>query len=337
MDSAKKYRLVVFGDDWDVYQAAHRDWIDNPNVIYISTFRPSGMLGWLQRIQFNPKLNRIVKIPLKQKWNPYYLRNVSGNNVCFLITEKWLRMEYGIKLLPFLKKQFPESRIVCFTQDLVETIVDHYSQQPIDIKYLKSNSDLFISYDLRDAVKHHLVYHPTVYSPIHSHKFSNKYDLYFLGRDKGRLKTLISICSTAQCKGLRCLFILPEVPKSQRIPCEGIIYVDDPIDYQDNLNHIAESRCIIEILQDEASSPTFRTWECIMFGRMLISNNQSLRTSDFYDSGYVSIFHDENDFDWNIVKRGSTYVSGQNPFIKLISPNSLVSFIENKLQIQIIT
>ena len=291
MDAVRKYRLVVFGDDWDVYQAAHRDWIDNPNVTYISTFRPSGLLGLLQRIQFNPKLNNIVTIPLKHKWNPYYLRNVSEKKVCFLITEKWLRMESGIKLLPFLN---------C-------------------------------------AVKHHLVYHPTVYSPIHAHNFSNKYDLYFLGRDKGRLKTLISICSTAQRKGLRCLFILPEVPKSQRIPCEGIIYVDDPIDYQENLNHIAESRCIIEILQNEASSPTFRTWECIMFGRMLITNNQSLQTSVFYDSGYVSIFHDENDFDWKIVKRGSTFVSGQNPFITSISPNSLVSFIENKLQIQIAT
>ena len=74
-----------------------------------------------------------------------------------------------------------------------------------------------------------------------------------------------------------------------------------------------------------------------MFGRMLITNNQSLQTSVFYDSGYVSIFHDENDFDWKIVKRGSTFVSGQNPFITSISPNSLVSFIENKLQIQIAT
>ncbi len=337
MDAAKKYRLVIFGDDWDVYQVAHRDWIENPHITYISTFRPSGLLGLVQRIQFNPKINSIVTIPLKHMWNPYFLRSVNEQCICFLITEKWLRMECGIHLLPYLRKKFPLSRIVCYAQDLVGTIIDHYSHRPIDIESLKNGSDLFISYDSKDAVKHHLVYHPTVYSPIHTHNFSYKYDLYFLGRDKGRLKTLISICSIAQRKGLRCLFILPEVPKSQRIPCEGIIYVDEPIDYKDNLNHIAESRCIIEILQDEASSPTFRTWECIMFGRMLITNNQSLRTSVFYDCGYVSFFHDENDFDWNIVKRGSTFVSGQNPFITLISPKSLISFIENKLQIQIIT
>ena len=57
-----KYKLVIFGDTWDVYQTAYQELIENPKVVYIPTFRPRGFKGLLQRIQFNPKLNAVIKI-----------------------------------------------------------------------------------------------------------------------------------------------------------------------------------------------------------------------------------------------------------------------------------
>lgn len=331
----KKYELVVFGDEWDVYQTAHRDWIDNPRVTYIASFRPQGLLGWIQRIQFNPRLNSVVSVPLKHKWCSCYLRGVNAKNACFLITERWLRMECGIRLLPYLRQHYPDSRIVCFTQDLIDTIIDHYSNRPIDVEYIKQYADLFISYDPVDAAKHHVKYHPTVYSPIQVSDVSEVYDLYFLGRDKGRLKTLVRICTEARRRGLCCLFLLLEVPEQQQIACEGIVYVDHPVAYQENLRYVAESRCVVELLQQEASSPTFRTWETIMLNKVLLTNNASIRKTAFYDARYISVFHDETDVDWESIVRGMAFPDGQNPFKDEISPQSLIAFIENELQIQI--
>lgn len=332
-----KYRLVIFGDFWDVCQVAHRDWIVNPLVTYISNFRPKGLLGFLQRIQFNPKLNSILNIPFKDKWNPYYLRGVNVENACFLVTERWLRMECGIRLLPYLRNNYPNSCLVCFTQDLVETIKDFYSHRPVDVNYVKKYSDLFISFDFIDSRKHKLAYHPTVFSPLCLPEFKVVNDLYFLGRDKGRLKTLVNICSEARRRGLRVLFLLIEVPKEQRIKCDGITYLDRLVPYEENLRNVASSRCVIEMFQSDATSPTFRTWECIMLNKMLVTNSTSIRHSEFYDSRYVSVFSDENDIDWGAVDRGCAFVGQQNPMAAKIRPQSLVTFIEKKLQIQIAT
>lgn len=336
MLSMKKYKLVVFGDPWDVYQVAHRDWIDDPNVTYISTFRPGGLLGQLQRLQFNPKINSIFKIPWKSCWNRYCLREIRGEKLCFLVTGYWLRHESGIQLLPYLRRHYPESLIVCYFQDLINTNIDIYSHKIIDLNHIKKYSNLLISYDRNDANKHHTLYHPTVFSPIAINPIDTDdlYDLYFLGYDKGRLPLLIDICHEAKKRNLRCKFMMIRVPKEKRIPCEDIEYIDESISYYENLRYSASSRCILEILQQTATSATFRTWETIMLSRKLITNNMSITESDIYDAKYISVFHNLTDFDWSFVASNNNF-PGKNPFQDAIRPKALVHFIEEQLQINI--
>lgn len=332
-----KYKLVIFGSDWDVYQVAYKDLIENPHVIYIPTFRPKGLLGQLQRIQFNPKLNDYITMPGKRLWNPYHLKGIKDEKMCFLIQEQWLRIESGIRLLPYLRKNYPDSRIVCFTQDLIETIKDHYTHRQIDVKYIKHYVDLWISFDTADAQKYDIVYHPTVYSPLDNVWNNEKtcYDLYFLGRDKGRMNLLIDICNTAKANGVRCYFLLLGIPFNERITCEGIYYIEKPISYKENLQNCANSRCIVEVLQHDATSPTFRLWECICLNKKLLSNNKLLTELDVYDDHYISIFHNSNDIDWNFVKEDTAYPSNQNPYIAKIRPTVLVRFIEEQQKIKI--
>ncbi len=331
-----KYKLIVFGDDWDVYQVAYRDWIENPKIVYISTFRPQGVLGVLQRVHFNPKLNHVINLPGKKCWNGSYLRGVAGDKMCFLITEHWMRMEGGIELLPYLRQNYPEARIVCFAQDLMATIRDHYLCKPVDVGYLKKYSDLVISYDKEDAQRYDIMYHPTVFSSIRMEKrmSGNRYDLFFLGRDKGRLKHLVNICKAAKERELRCHFIMLEVPLEERVVCDGIVYSDVPITYMDNLRYCAESRCVVEMLQNNASSPTYRTWESIALNKKLMTNNVSIKDSEIYDERYISVFHDENDFDWDFVKKIESFL-GENPYQEQIRPEALVKFVEGKLNIEI--
>lgn len=332
-----RFKLVVFGDDWDVYQTAYRSLIENPHVNFISTYRPKGLLRVLQRIQFNPTLNRFLSIPFKSAWNPYYLKGITDKNLCFLIMENWLRIESGIKLLPFLRARYPEARIVCFTQDLIETITDQYTCQQIDVTYIKRYCDLWISYDTADAKKYDIAYHPTVYSPTDITRESNKpySDLYFLGRDKGRMDLLVDICNTARAKGLVCNFLLLDVPQQRRVICEGIHYLDDTITYRENLQNCANSRCVIELLQHDAASPTFRLWECICLNKKLLTNNALTDRLDVYDSRYISIFQHADDIDWEFVNSTDPFPNRRNPYMDHIMPEVLVRFIEKRLNIKI--
>lgn len=337
MPSMDKFKLVVLGDDWDVYQTAYRSLRENPHVNYISTFRAQGLPRVLQRIQFNPMLNRIFSIPFKSAWNSYYLKSVRGSNLCFLIMENWLRIESGIRLLPFLRARYPKARIVCFTQDLIDTIIDQYSCQQINATYIKSHTDLWISYDSSDAKKYDIAYHPTVYSSTGITREEDKPhdDLYFLGRDKGRMDLLLNICYAAKTKGLTCKFLLLDVPRKKRVSCKGIHYLDDTIPYKENLQNCANSRCVLELLQDEASSPTFRTWECISLNTKLLTNNTMTNRLDVYDSRYISIFHDVNDINWDFVCAPFPFPNGGNPYMNHIRPETLVHFIEEQLNIKI--
>ena len=332
-----KFKLVIFGDEWDVYQVAHKDWIEDPKITYIPTFRPKGVPGFLQRVQFNPRLNNMLSMPGKNLWNRYYLRHTDGQRVCFLITEHWLRMENGIKLLPFLRQHYPEGKIVCFTQDLIHTIKDHYSHKPIDVDYIKNYADALISYDKTDATKYGIFYHPTVFSPIQTEdgKQQEQYDLYFLGRDKGRLNTLVKIHDEASKRGLKCRFVLLEVPKAMQAQRDGIVYQPSTVSYAENLQGCAGCKCIIEMLQADACSPTFRTWETIMLNKKLLTNNASITKSELYDPRYISVFHDETDIDWDFIIAGPAFPDGENPHQKAIVPDALISFIENILKIQI--
>ncbi len=331
------FRLIIFGDDWDVYQFAYKELIDNPHVVYIPTFRPKGFLGLIQRIQFNPRLNRFIRLPFKSLWNGYYLRNVHEEYLCFLVFENWLRLESEINLLPFLKGHYKKAKVVCFTQDLIDRIKDHYTRESIDVEHIKQYSDLCISYDVSDANKYAFDYHPTVFSSIKLGKKSDSFavDLYFLGRDKGRLPMLIDISREAKQRGLKCRFILIDVPKNKRIQSEGIIYVDGNISYSENLYNSANCHCIVEMLQMQALSPTFRVWEAITFNKKLLTNNDNIRHSEFYDEKYVSVFHSCKDIDWDFVKHEQQ--DWVNPYKKLITPDCLVRFIEEKLNIMIDT
>lgn len=332
-----KFRLVVFGDHWDVYQVAHRDWIEDPAICYISTFRPAGVLGQLNRLHLNPSINRLFPLPCKPYWNRYYLRGITDGHLCFLVTEHWLRMESALRLLPYLRHHYPNSRIVCFTQDMADTIRDHYTRKPIDLAYMRRYADLLISYDTTDARQHQMLYHPTVFSPISLATTEEPpvYDLYFLGRDKGRLVHLVKICREALKRGLRCHFLMIEVPREEQIPCEGITYLENQLSYAENLRLCAQSRCIVEMLQHDAASATFRTWETIMLNRKLLTTNASITDSEVYDPRYISVFSEESDIDWQFVQTGLSFPDGNNPYQQRIRPYSLINFIEKHLDIQI--
>ena len=333
-----KFRLVVFGSDWDVYQTAFRDFAENPRITYIPTCRPAGGLGLLQRVQFNPKLNHLVNIPYKHLWNPYYLRDIQNTQqLCFLVLENWLRLECGIRLLPYLRNTYPDARIVCFMQDLADTIIDHYSHRPVDLEYVRKYADLLVSYDAADAKKHGMHYHPTVFSPVDlgNTPLPSPCDLYFLGRDKGRLHLLVEICKEAQRKGIKAKFILMEVPPRQRIECDGITYQDQPVPYMENLRNVTASKCVIEMLQPGADSPTFRTWEAIALNKKLLTTNSSIQQYDIYDKQYISVFHNIADINWLFIEDKWLIYESENPYLQTIRPASLIKYIEKQLNILI--
>lgn len=336
------HKLVVLGSDWDVYTHAFSDFIESETICYIPTFRPSGILGAVQRMQLNPKLNRCISLPGKGIWGWRIVDKIKKEAkdapVCILILENWLRMESALQMLPKLRKSFPSAKIVCFAQDLVTRIDDMYTLQHTDTEYAKRYCDLFITFDTNDAKRYDIAYFPTVFSyPRNICNASNgKYAMYFLGRDKGRAVLLAELSKRAKEYNQTVNFLILEDEKEKPVPVDGLRYTNKGITYEENLQNVAGCDCIVELLQKNAASPTFRLWEAICFNKKLLTNNCSIKESPFYDSRYVSTFSSIEDIDWEFVKNiAEPAFPDQNPFCEQIKPASLIRFIETSLDIRI--
>lgn len=339
--SDNNYRLVVLGSDWDVYQYAFRDLIENKCINYIPTFRPLGLLGKLQRIHLNPQLNKYIPLPGKCLWGRHIADNIrhkTEGKACILVIENWLRMESSLRMLPILRNKFPDAKIVCFAQDLITRIDDMYTLRHVDVDYVKQYCDLFITFDTNDAKKYGLDYFPTVFSVPADISVSSELhtDMYFLGRDKGRLPLLTKLCDLFHKKGLTCNFQILESMNTDGIEQEGIYFTDSPITYRDNLLKVAHSHCIVEILQENALSSTFRLWEAIVLNKKILTNNTSVLSSPFYDPRYISTFTSENDIDWAFIENiREPAFPDKNPHCQHIQPDSLIKHIESSLNINI--
>lgn len=76
--------------------------------------------------------------------------------------------------------------------------------------------------------------------------------------------------------------------------------------------------------------------ETISYNKYLLTNNQSLSSSELYDKEYISIFSSAKDIDMSFMNRIEKPFYETNPNFHKIGPNNLIKFIEQQLNIEII-
>ncbi len=335
-----KYNNVIFGYNWDFYKIAYSDVIDLDNVKYIpnsisTKHQPiclvtefNKFIYLFYRIHHSSSLNKLINLPFKRIWFDFYFKNKFTNEdpICFIFFGRNLMLEkYGY--IEFLKKKYPNSKYVCFFQDLVRT------HENINVPEIKKIFDLVISYDSGDAKKYNINYHPTVYSKflVEHNDEIQKSDVYFLGAAKNRLPKIVLIYQFLQRKGLKCEFYLTDVNPNDQLHYEGIHYISN-MTYKENLQHILKTECVLEVMQENASGYTMRTWEAIMYDRKLLTDNTAIKKSSFYNSSNIFDFENIND-----LRRSQLFFENfsrkvDHQYKESISPSKLFEFIEQELK-----
>lgn len=326
-----KFNYVIFGSSWDLYKCAYSSLFRRPDVKYISDpSEPLGILSKLRRIHYSSTANRFFSLPLKGIWNRFYFKDSFQNSkpLCFIFFWGWIANNNETHLTKYLQKHYPGCKCVLFLQDVVKS---HDTNYPIE--QIKSDFDAIISYDKNDCNKFGFLYHPTVLSPIivkGDDKVENC-DVYFVGQDKGRLPLLVDICKLLSSHGLKCDFYVVSVSIEKRISCESIHYIDESFSYYQNLQHVKKSKCLLELMQDEAVGYTFRTWEAITYSKFLLTNNTEIINSPYYESDKIFPFVSKDsisDLYCEIIKNGSCAEYQNRDSIR---PESLINFIENSI------
>lgn len=319
-----KYNYIIAGGG-GFYSIAYYKIMSLSNVAYFSEY-VSGIKSWflrlLVRINFNVIINRYIKTPFRHFVYPLLFNHTFPEKkpLCYI----FFGNQYAVintSYLGYLRCRYPNVKLVLYFQDIVS------SQPAFCVNEYKSKFDLIISYDKGDCEKYGFIYHPTPYSAINVSLLptTEKTDVFFCGKAKSRYKTIFDVYKKCTKAGLKCLFFISEVPKEQQILADGLVY-DNLISYECNISYVLNTKCILEIMQEDAVGFTPRLWEAITYDKHLLSNNQTIRDTIYFDSDYIHFIQDGDDFGWII-----NNVNVREEIKRTLSPQILLNKIDSLL------
>ena len=193
---------------------------------------------------------------------------------------------YAPKIIRYAKKKNNNLRIIVWYWNSV--IFDY------DPKHFSHLDCELWSFDRDDCDKYGLKYNSQYYfNDIQLTKKESKFDVLFIGRDKGRLAKLLDLEKVLNEHGLRTYFHITETIKKDHIRNYDF---KKEIEYIETLKLIQNSKCILDYTQDDQAGLTLRPLESMYFGKKLITNNKGILKHDIYNSNNMFVLnHDDID------------------------------------------
>ena len=192
--------------------------------------------------------------------------------------------QYSKFILKYISKKIRKDQsLIMWYWNPVSLTQKYYT--PADIFPITKN---IWTFDPEDSKKYGLKFNTTFFShDVRLPQMNIEYDVYFIGKNKGRETVLNQLENDF---------------KNQKISSNIIIISDDKnqqpktnlISYQQNLENIAKSKVIIEILQKGQSGNSLRPLEAIFLKKKLITNNKFISNELFYDRDNIFILGDDS-------------------------------------------
>lgn len=331
-----KYNYVILGSDWDLYKFAYSDLAAYDNVQYIAgCYPPAATLkGLLYRLHFNPSINRFYNLPFKKVWNHTYFKNTFAvkKPLCFIVFSNWIQQ--NVDIVNSLRRQFPDSKFVWFIQDLLSTQSLRFSHSRLDFSVIRRQFDLVLSFDPKDCETYDLVYHPLVFSSYHLPQsvLHPSSDVYLLGKAKNRLSDILNVYERLKDYGLKVDMLLAGVVPEDRKYEDDIVYLEGAgISYEENLRHVLQTRCVLEVMQKGGVGFTQRVCEAVCLGRKLLTNNRHVQSEPFFNPAYMSVFTSAEDLDVKFIHDIRNTFEVDYQYKEQMSPVALLNFIEEYL------
>lgn len=118
-----------------------------------------------------------------------------------------------------------------------------------------------------------------------------KYDVSYIGVDKGRIQILSEIADKLEAKNIYYKFML--VTKN-KIDNKSITQMENPISYSDVVTICCESKAILELVHKTQKGLTWRSLEALFFKKKLITNNREIVKYDLYNKDNIFIYGQDN-------------------------------------------
>ena len=156
--------------------------------------------------------------------------------------------------------------------------------------------------------------------------------MYFVGGMKGGREGVINdTYKYLYLKGCKCLFDLSAGGKKVE-KLKGVHYHIGWISYQEVLRSVSNSKCILEIMQENQAGATLRYFEAVCYNKKLLTNNTNIINFPYYNEKWMRIFKKPSDIDIDWILNDDIvdyHYSGD------FSPNFLIDRILNEFELKI--
>ena len=293
------YNYVFFsGNKQEFYKQNHFDKNGDLVVRYYDGHlcKENRFLRFLYRIHNSGRLNRLIKLPFKKIWNKTYFHEkfANGKPICFVFSCELYFLK-DRKYFEYLKRTYPNCKLVYFFTDMVDLVSKRFKDFNLD--YLKKTFDFVMTYEVFDVKKYGLEYHYDVPPSFNSTEEMQNYDsdIVFVGEAKDRLETLLNCYDLFSKHNLKCDFTIVFAPKDIRAKYPNIKWLDSWMPYSVVLEKIKKSKCILDIVQNNAVGINARGFRAFQYNKMIVSNCKGIKYCSFFDGKIVQYFDNVND------------------------------------------
>lgn len=263
MNKSFKIMYLIQEGTNDFYQEQRKKYDIDAEWLYKRNSFLNRVLRKLFR-EFSPRLLKFLYGDWKYKLDRYDL----------IIVHESLYSSYSID---FIRKRTNKRIILWYWNSIGNGTYYHDNLSPVCECW---------SYDKRDCKSYNMKFNTTYYfSTITLPKQKILNDIMFVGMDKGRVDKLLELEGIFKSQGIKSHFHITN-PTSTNIKKYDY---KNSISYSEVLHLIAESRCILDLVQENQNGLTQRPMESIFLRKKLITNDITVKDYDFYNFNNIFI------------------------------------------------
>ena len=290
--------LLLENNYMSFYTLQDIEGLNNVVIYHSKKVSKSKFISLLYNIHNSAKIRRYIELPFKGIWDRVLFRDILQSFVpdYIIFTTCW----YSDHLINFFRNNSPNSKLILRFSDMVSRELGDLNET--EIVKIKKQFDGVIAYNQEDCDNYGFTYHSVGYSRLKKECFvqTPKYDVVFIGADKGRLEHIRDAYYKFTSAGLKCFFYLIQVKKEDRRN-DGIIYSDRIMPFCEYLSYELSSKCLFEIVQDGSTGRTYRMMEAIIYNKLLITNCPEIMNTDYYNIEYIQLYNKVSDIDPSFV------------------------------------